>query len=198
MNSMDLLMNARTFPSEVPQKNLFLLQKLGRYPQYHVLFEIRPPGFLYSPVTRNVHGLTFFHTPLYIGTDTGANFTPNFTNLPGIYPNIGDDSTWMLVVAGPALMKEVFVLDSAWADYVFDPNYKLTPIEQAESFIKTHRHLPNLPPASALAKTGVPLERTEEQITKQLEEAMLYIGQLHDEVKELKSEVEELKNQKGK
>ena len=122
----------------------------------------------------------------------------DFTNFAHVRPDIGDGLTWTLVVNGSELAKEVFVLDSVWADYVFDPNYKLMPLDDVQSFMKTNRHLPNIPPASTLAKTGVPIGRTEEQITKQLEEAMLYIGQLNDEVKALKKEVEELKEKEGR
>ena len=172
--------------------------------QYDHLLDIFPPGVLPYGVTRNVSGLTYIRTPLCI-MDSGNMTLTDFTNLNGIAPDIGDGKTWTLAVDGPALFKEAFVLDSTWADYVFDPNYELMPLDKAESFMKMNRHLPDLPPASALAKTGVPIGRTEEQLTKQLEEAMLYIGQLSDQNKELSTKldklekaVEELKNQKEK
>lgn len=109
---------------------------------------------------------------------------------------MSDDSTWMLVVNGPVLAKEIFVLDSAWADYVFDPGYKLPPLAEVENFTKENHHLPDIPSAKQMAKTGVPVGRTEAAITKQLEEAMLYITQLSHKIDTLEAKVEELKNKK--
>ena len=94
---------------------------------YHHLFDVVPPRSLSYGITRNTNGLSFFHTPLCITSDHGGDALIDFTNLP-VRPDIGDDTTWMLVVNGPELAKEIFVLDSTWADYVFDPGYNLRPI----------------------------------------------------------------------
>ncbi|HZK76280.1 MAG TPA: hypothetical protein VFD13_05160 [Candidatus Kapabacteria bacterium] len=165
--------------------------------KYHALFDVWKRGYTPWPVTRNVNGLFFHHTPVFIGTDTGANFSPDFTNLHGLYPDIGDDSTWMLAVSGAVLAKEIFVLDSAWADYVFDPGYKLMTIENFGKFMIANHHLPEIPDAKTMEK-GVPVGRTEEAITKQIEEMALYIVQLNKDVESLKAEVQELKNHQEK
>ncbi len=102
----------------------------------------------------------------------------------------------MLVVNGPELAKEVFVLDSAWADYVFEPGYKLPSLAEVENFTKENHHLPDIPSAKQMAKTGVPVGRTEAAMTKQMEEMMLYIEQLNHKIDGLESEVQELKDQK--
>ena len=164
--------------------------------QYHSLFEVRKPGYSTWPAFRNLNGLFFHHTPVYIGIDSGANLTPNFTNIIGLNPDIGDDSTWMLAVNGAALMKELFIDDSDWPDYVFRPDYKLIPLGQVESFVAANHHLPDIPSAKQMAKTGIPVGRTEAAITKQLEETMLYVAQLSHKIESLEAEVEELKNKK--
>ncbi len=165
-------------------------------PYHHILDSILPYQLPW-PLTRNTNGLFNHHTPVYIGSDSGGQALSNFQNLP-VKPDIGDSTTWMLVVDGPELAKEIFVLDSTWADYVFDPGYKLPPLGEVENFTKENHHLPDIPSAKQMAKTGVPVGRTEEALTKQVEEEMLYIEQLNNELKELKSEVQELKNQKEK
>jgi hypothetical protein len=165
---------------------------------YHNLLNVYPPGVLPYGVTRNTNGLSFFHTPLCIGIDTPGNPLPDFTNFSGVHPAYGDGLTWMLVVNGAELAKEIFVLDSTWADYVFDPGYKLPPISEVENFTKENHHLPNIPSAKQMAKTGVPVGRTEEALTKQVEEEMLYIEQLNHKIEGLEADVNELKGGKEK
>jgi hypothetical protein len=163
--------------------------------QYHHIFDAIRPGVLPYGVTRNVQGLFYHNTPVYIGSDTSGPFC-DFTNLPGVKPDIGDDSIWLLVVDGPELAKEVFILDSAWADFVFEPGYKLPPLAEVENFTKENHHLPDIPSAKEMAKTGIPVGRTEAAITKQLEEAMLYITQLSHKIDSLESKVEDLEKER--
>lgn len=174
---------------------LWIMDTLGNH--YHHLFDVFPPGDTNGGI-RNTNGLSYFHTPLCITSDHGGDSLINFTGHPGLYPDIGPDSTWMLVVNGSELAKEIFVLDSTWADYVFDPGYKLPPITDVENYTKKNHHLPDIPSAKQIAKTGVPVGRTEAAITKQLEEMMLYIEQLNHKIEGLESEVKELKNGKEK
>ncbi len=174
---------------------LWIMDTLGNH--YHHLFDVEPPGDTTGGI-RNTNGLSYFHTPLCITSDHGGVAQINFTNLPGMYPDIGDDTTWMLVVNGSGLMKELFILDSTWADYVFDPDYKLKPLAEVQNYIEANHHLPDIPSAKQMAKTGVPVGRTEAAITKQMEEMMLYIEQLNHKIEGLESEVKELKDGKEK
>ncbi len=167
----------------------------GPSDRYHHLFEIWRPGFQGNGVVRNVTGITMFHTPMLI---TSEQIGYDFTDFAHVRPDIGDGLTWTLAVDGPMLAKEVFVLDSTWADYVFDPGYKLPPLGEIEKFVKANRHLPGIEPASKIKETGVPLGRTEGAITKQLEDELLYIEQLSHKIDALEAEVQGLKNQKGK
>ncbi len=165
---------------------------------YHHLFDVFQPGALPYGVTRNISGISYFHTPLCIGVDTPGKPLPDFTNFSNVRPDIGDGLTWMLAVSGAAIAKEFYILDSSWADYVFEPGYQLKPLAEVENFTKENHHLPDIPSAKQMAKTGVPVGRTEEAITKQLEEEMLYIEQLNHKIESLEAEVQELKNQKEK
>ncbi len=165
--------------------------------QKHTLFEINPPGIKLGSVTRNTNGLAFFHTPVCITSDTASYMSIDFQNLP-LRPNLGDDTTWDLVVNGAALFKEAFVNTNDWPDYVFKPNYKLEPIEAIEKYTETNHHLPDLPSANAMAKTGVPLGQTEAALTKQVEEMMLYIEQQNHRIDTLEAELKELTHGKGK
>jgi len=165
--------------------------------QYYHMFNCWRPGFLGYGVTRNTYGLFYHYTPVYIGLDT-ANGTPNcdFTNLANVRPNIGDDSTWMLAVNGPALFKEAWVNATDWPDNVFLPNFQLPPLGYVEAYIREHHHLPDIPSEKEMVEHGVPLGRTEAAMTKQMEEMMLYVEQLNHKIESLEAQVQELKSQK--
>jgi len=162
---------------------------------YHHLFDILIPGDTAGGI-RNTNGLTFIHTPLCISSDHVGDPLINFTNLAGVHPDMGDGLTWTLVVNGPELAKEVFVLDSTWADYVFDPDYKLPSLGYVENYIKENHHLPDIEPASKIAKTGVPVGRMEEELTKTVEELTLRIIDQNKKIEQLEADIQELKNRK--
>jgi hypothetical protein len=176
------------------QQGLSLYMYMDSAIPYRHLFDVFPPGYLPYGVTRNTNGLSFFHTPVYIGSDSSSNPGCDFTNLLNVRPDIGDDTTWMLAVNGPALFKEVFIFDSTWADYVFDPSYQLPPLTEVENFVKANHHLPDIESASKIAKTGVPVGRTEEALTKKVEELTLYVIDQNKKIEQLEADIQELKN----
>ncbi len=83
-----------------------------------------------------------------------------------------------------------------WADYVFDNDYELMPLQQFRKFITTHKHLPNIPSSQELIDGGGVelMEMTRLQMEK-IEELSLYILQLDERMKKLEEENEELRNQ---
>jgi hypothetical protein len=187
------------------QQGLSMYTYIDSLDPYHHLFDVYPPGYLPYGVSRNKSGLCYHNTPVFIGFDTVGNPLADFTNLINVRPDIGDDTTWMLVVNGPELAKEIFVLDSNWADYVFDPGYKLPPLGEVENYIKANHHLSDIEPASKIAKTGVPVGRTEEALTKKVEELTLYVidqnKKIEDQNKKidhLEADIQKLINQKEK
>jgi hypothetical protein len=171
--------------------------------QYHHLFDIWRPHVMAWDSLRNDSGLAMFHVPVYIGGGP-TWYTPNFTDLTNVRPGIGDGHTWQLAVNGPALFKEAWVIDTPWSDYVFLPDYKLMTIENFGKFMITNHHLPEIPDAKTMAH-GVPLGKTEADLTKQMEEMALYIVQLHKQndaltarLEKVEAEMKELKSGKVK
>jgi len=179
-------------------KGLELWCDMSQADPYHHLLDCYRPGYLPYGITRNTNGLFYHHTPVYIGSDAGGSSFVDFQKLANVHPNLGDDTTWMLAVNGAALFKEAYVNTSDWPDYVFLPGYQLPSLDEVENYIKANHHLPGIPSASEMTANGVPLGKTEAAVTKQVEEMMLYIAQLHHEVEDLKDEVKELKEQKGR
>jgi len=80
-----------------------------------------------------------------------------------------------------------------WADYVFEPSYTLMPLDKVESFIKENKHLPNVPSAEELQKSGLDVTKTSAKMMEKIEELTLYLIELNKEVKALKAENEKLK-----
>ena len=67
-------------------------------------------------------------------------------------------SGYKLVVGGNILAEEVRIkLIKDWADYVFEPDYRLKRLPEVEAFIRDHRRLPDIPSAADVAEHGIDL-----------------------------------------
>lgn len=109
---------------------------------------------------------------------------------------IATSGTYGLLVEKGILTEKVKVaLKSSgdWADYVFDPSYKLMSLEEVEAFTKENKHLPNVPSADEMAESGLDVSHTSKIFMEKIEELTLYMIELNNEVKALKLENQELK-----
>lgn len=85
-------------------------------------------------------------------------------------------SGYKLAVDGKIITEEVNVsISSAWPDYVFSENYQLTTLEELEAFIKSNKHLPEVPSASEVEANGVKLGEMNALLLKKIEELTLYV-----------------------
>ncbi len=72
--------------------------------------------------------------------------------------------------------REVIVnLDQSWPDYVFTPEYKLTPLKEVASFIKENGHLPNVPSAETIKENGIQLGEMNRVLLEKVEELTLHL-----------------------
>ena len=99
-----------------------------------------------------------------------------------------------LEVNGTIRSQEVKVEASPWPDYVFDPDYELRSLEETEVFIKENRHLPEIPSASELETSGLPLGEMNRLLMKKIEELTLHQIELKKENNKMKKEIGELRN----
>jgi trimeric autotransporter adhesin len=100
-----------------------------------------------------------------------------------------------LFVKGGILSERVRVAvanSDKWADYVFAPNYKLMPLNDVEKFIKTNRHLPNVPSAEEMAKNGLDMLETNAKMMEKIEELHLYLIEANKKIEALEKKVKEL------
>ena len=72
-----------------------------------------------------------------------------------------------------------------WADYVFDPSYKLMPLEEVENYTKANKHLPNVPSADEITKEGIDVAKISKMFMEKIEELTLHVIQLNKRINEL-------------
>lgn len=79
-----------------------------------------------------------------------------------------------------------------WADYVFADNYKLTPLNEVETYIQENKHLPGVPSAEEVVKDGLDLAKMDAKLLEKIEELTLYMIKMEKEIEQLKATNEHL------
>lgn len=103
---------------------------------------------------------------------------------------------YRLLVKGGMITEKIKVAvagSADWADYVFEPSYKLMSLDKVESFIKENKHLPNVPSAEEMSKNGLDVMQTSAKLMEKIEELTLYMIEMNKEIKALKEENAKLK-----
>jgi hypothetical protein len=97
---------------------------------------------------------------------------------------------YKLSVGGKVICTELRVnLVANWPDYVFKPDYLLLPVEELGEFINANGHLPNIPPASEIEKSGMDVGEMQRLMMEKIEELSLYIVKQQQQIKELQDKV---------
>lgn len=105
-------------------------------------------------------------------------------NIPGGYK---------LVVGGKILAEEVRIkLIKDWADYVFQPDYRLASLPEVETFIQHHRHLPDMPNAAEVKQAGVGLGEMQAKLLRKIEELTLHMIEQHKTIATLQEKLGQL------
>lgn len=103
---------------------------------------------------------------------------------------------YRLLVKGGMITEKIKVAVAGtadWADYVFEPSYKLLSLDKVESFVKENKHLPNVPSAEEMSKNGLDVMQTSAKLMEKIEELTLYMIEMNKEIKALKEENAKLK-----
>lgn len=83
-----------------------------------------------------------------------------------------------------------------WADYVFNNDYSLMPLNEVEAFVKENKHLPNVPSAAEMVKNGLNVAQMDAKLLEKVEELTLYIIEQNKQIEELKAAVQILMKKK--
>jgi len=118
------------------------------------------------------------------------------------------DSMYRLQIAGHMRAQEI-VVETGWADFVFDDAYHLRPLAELESFIQSNGHLPDIPNAASIESNGLSVGEMSVRFMQKIEELTLYtidqekrleiqdeqINELVELTLELKTELKELRKE---
>lgn len=136
-------------------------------------------------------GGSVYATSIYVN---GTQLIPHFmTSGNDLYYNTGnisigtnDPKGYKLAVAGKIISEEVVIkLQSSWPDYVFEPTYELRPLAEVEKFLRTNKHLPEVPSALEIKENGLNTGEMNAILLKKVEELTLYIIDLEKRLKEI-------------
>ena len=157
-----------------------------------ILFQSFGGGFYMTDATwiRTYGNKNFYHNSGIMRTDgifqVGSNGNRFIVNSSG---NVGIGTispTYKLSVKGTIGCGEIKVEDvNLWADFVFEPEYNLMSLNELEIFIKTNKHLPEIPTATDVKENGIAVGEMNAKLLQKIEELTLYIIQLEKRVSEL-------------
>ncbi|PTY02778.1 hypothetical protein DB347_22790 [Opitutaceae bacterium EW11] len=128
----------------------------------------------------------------------GAKFAPS---APRIYiesgtGNVGIGTTavgdYRLAVKGKIHAEEI-VVETGWADYVFEDGYRPMPLQEVESHIKEHKHLPGIPTADEVAAKGVNVGEMQSALLAKVEELTLHLINQEKRLQKLEQENAQLR-----
>ncbi len=141
-----------------------------------------PPN---TGVYKDISEELFYQSPITV------NNTTNFPGL-GIWNTSGNvgigtqNPAFKLDVIGTIRAKEVLVNLDGGADFVFEKDYKLLPIEHVANYVQENKHLPDIPSANEMVKNGVSMGDMQVKLLQKVEELTLYVIELKKEINQLK------------
>lgn len=74
---------------------------------------------------------------------------------------------------------------NSWADFVFEDGYELLSYNELEKFIIENHHLPNIPSAEEVVKSGVDVLEINAKLLRQVEELSLRVIELNARIEKL-------------
>jgi hypothetical protein len=130
-----------------------------------------------------------------INTDnTTAQLTVNGNVLIGDPANVTiPNANYKLFVETGILTEKVRVAvknSANWADYVFAKDYQLKPLSDVESYIDANKHLPNIPSADEIVKSGIDVATMDAKLLEKIEELTLYIIEQNKRIERMQNEID--------
>lgn len=141
---------------------------------------LRPDGTEPTAINDNI----YTHGKVGINTKT---FPTNVGNV-----NV---SKYSLYAKGGILTEEVRVsLSSDWADFVFQEDYNLEPLDKVERFIAENKHLKNVPSSKEVKENGIELGEMNKILLMKIEELTLYLIEMNKKLEQQNDEIVKLKS----
>lgn len=99
-----------------------------------------------------------------------------------------------LTVNGGIITTGFVCTKTGWADYVFEPEYKLKALNEVEAFIINNRHLPDVPSQQEIEKNGMDMGPIMKLQMQKIEELTLYTIAQQKKIETLKKKLAMLNN----
>ena len=165
-----------------PGHKLILGSPVNNYA--HTLVEIIPGGSSEGEVFSS---LSLYHAYSTTQKVERIRFTSNdkcWINTPA---NVGigtDNPLYKLDVRGTIRANEIIV-NTVGADFVFEGDYNLRPLQEVKSYVQENHHLPEVPSAQEMQEQGMGVEQMIVKLLQKVEELTLYNIQLEERISEL-------------
>ena len=124
---------------------------------------------------------------MFLSDDDGA-VSISTKNSPALV-GTNNTSAYRLFVKGGILTDQLLV-QTGWADYVFEKNYVLPTLAEVEKHIAEKGHLPNVPSEKEVVENGLNVGKMAATQQEKIEELFLYVIQLNKDVQKLRAENE--------
>ncbi len=146
---------------------------------------------LYSPDGAHL----FIQTASPVTSYTSLNYETRLSIMNNTgFVGIGTISPqYKLDVIGTIRAREIKV-DLNGADFVFEKDYRLMPLDELEKFVKEQKHLPEVAPAKEMKENGTDLGDLNSKLLQKVEEMTLYIIEQNKELQVLKEKIAKLES----
>lgn len=145
--------------------------------------------------TTSKHGIEFGTdgtAAIYIGP--GQNTFVGFDKIAADKIDNTLKGPYNLFVRNGILAKDIAIAPSgSWADFVFQSNYPLKSLDEVEEFVKSHKHLPEVPSANEVETKGYSQHEINKVLLQKIEELTLYIIEQNKQIENLKEQLVEKK-----
>lgn len=110
----------------------------------------------------------------------------------GLLAPLVSNYDYRLIVQTGILTEQVKVAlkgTNDWSDFVFEPSYKLMPLNKVEKYIAENKHLPDVPSAQEVVSGGLNLGKMDATLLQKIEELTLYTIELNKQVAALQQKI---------
>jgi hypothetical protein len=100
-----------------------------------------------------------------------------------------------LTVNGTIAAQRLKLSAARWPDYIFDSSYRLPDLTATEQYIQKYSHLPDIPSATEVEKKGIDVGDHQAALLKKIEELTLYVINQEKKLKTQEQQIRELQQQ---
>jgi hypothetical protein len=98
-----------------------------------------------------------------------------------------------LAVNGTITSTKLKVTQAGWADFVFEPSYRLPSLDSVAQYLQENKHLQNIPSEKDVKEQGIDVTDMQAKLLQKLEEMTLYMIEMNKKLAAQEEEIRQLK-----